>query len=353
MNSQIVKYTSRNHDVVTGGAHGPGNLSGPSSGRPRHPLGKSPPRSRVGRPLGRNFASLEGSTPPRANLRLARGRPKLADSAPTPPTRALNALTRRERPGQRWIPATPAPWHRLGIVSQRCSTNPPCAGAVRQGWCQIRDTVPTTLVRPPRRTPRGRTAEPSKEVRMPTPRSGRTMSWRQASGACLLRHLRPVRPSPPLCRHPGHCSAIPGTVGPRDGGTSPHQPLCDFQPSVSVTLEPTYGRRPNKRLPHRYPRSRSWTGTRLATTLRQKQNSPGRSPTPRRCTPTATCRLELCGTIVNRLPLAYKMGRRSPGRGGKTDSGTLACFPPSPRCWHFASINLRDLEALPPLLPRL
>jgi hypothetical protein len=30
---------------------------------------------------------------------------------------------------------------------------------------------------------------------------------------------------------------------------------------------------------------------------------------------TTTCSLELCGTIVNRLPLAYKRRRRSPGRG--------------------------------------
>jgi hypothetical protein len=58
----------------------------PSSGQPRRPLGespprsragrstaKSPPRSRAGRPLGRISASLEGWTPPRANLRLARG----------------------------------------------------------------------------------------------------------------------------------------------------------------------------------------------------------------------------------------------------------------------------------------
>jgi hypothetical protein len=39
------------------------------------------------RPLGRIYASLEGYVPP-------------------PPTGALNALTRRERTGQRQIPAT-------------------------------------------------------------------------------------------------------------------------------------------------------------------------------------------------------------------------------------------------------
>jgi hypothetical protein len=49
--------------------------------------------------------------------------------------------------------------------------------------------------------------------------------------------------------------------------------------------------------------------------------------------------LELCGTIVNRLPLAYKRRGRSPSRRGKTDRCTLARFPPSPRYWHFASIK--------------
>jgi hypothetical protein len=35
----------------------------------------------------------------------------------------------------------------------------------------------------------------------------------------------PVRPSPPLCHHLGHCSIIPGTVEARDDGTPPHPPL--------------------------------------------------------------------------------------------------------------------------------
>jgi hypothetical protein len=77
-NSQIVNYTSRNHGLVTGGAHDPGNLSGPSSGRPRHPSGETPPRSRGPASYHRNSASLEGWTLPRAKLRLARSRPELA-----------------------------------------------------------------------------------------------------------------------------------------------------------------------------------------------------------------------------------------------------------------------------------
>jgi hypothetical protein len=143
----------------------------------------------------------------------------------------------------------------------------------------------THPVRPPCRTPRRRAAAPSKEVRMPTPRSRRTMSWRQASGACLLRHLRPcaaipvaVPPSQALQRHPQHC----GGTGWRDIAT----PAIVWLPaSVSMTLEPTYGRQPSKRLPRHYPRRSSWTGTGLAATPRQKQDSPGRPPTPWRCTP--------------------------------------------------------------------
>jgi hypothetical protein len=54
---------------------------------------------------------------------------------------------------------------------------------------------------------------------------------------------------------------------------------------------------------------------------------------------TAIRSLELCDTIVNRLPLAYKRRRRSPGRRGTTNSRVLTHFPPSPRYWHSASIK--------------
>jgi hypothetical protein len=124
-NSQTVNHTSRNHGLVTG-AHGPGNLSGPSSSRSRHPSGETPPHSRgpapyyqdsaslegwtpLGRntasiegwtPLGRNSASLEDCAHPRAGPRFARGSRVSTAPAPTPPTGALNALTRRGRSGQ-------------------------------------------------------------------------------------------------------------------------------------------------------------------------------------------------------------------------------------------------------------
>jgi hypothetical protein len=69
-NPQIVEHTPHNRGPVRGGAHGPSNLRARQADAPS---GKLPPRSRAGRPLGRISASLEGWTPPRANLRLARG----------------------------------------------------------------------------------------------------------------------------------------------------------------------------------------------------------------------------------------------------------------------------------------
>jgi hypothetical protein len=50
----------------------------------------------------------------------------------------------------------------------------------------------------------------------------------------------PVRPSPPLYKHPEHCSTIPGAVGAQDDKTSPYPLLCKLQPSVSLALELMY-----------------------------------------------------------------------------------------------------------------
>jgi hypothetical protein len=73
---------------------------GPRPWQPQWPIKRSAPT-----PLGRNSTSLHGpgAVPPK--LRRARGS---AAPAPTPLTGALNALTRRGRPGQGRIPATPA-----------------------------------------------------------------------------------------------------------------------------------------------------------------------------------------------------------------------------------------------------
>jgi hypothetical protein len=97
--------------------------------------------------------------------------------------------------------------------------------------------------------------------------------------------IGPVRPSPPsptpsraLHHHSQHC-------GGRGDKTPPRRLLCATWPPVSRTLEPMYGRHPNRRSLQRHPRSHSWTDTGHAMTPRQMQDSPGRPSTPQRCTP--------------------------------------------------------------------
>jgi hypothetical protein len=120
-------------------------------------------------------------------------------------------------------------------------------------------------------------------VRLPLARTGRRHDVR------LVEHVSsanfgPVRPSPPLYCHPGYCGAIPSAVGAQDDETSPRPLLCFLRPSVSSTLEPAYEQRPNEKLPQRHPRSRSCTGTGLAATSRQEQDSLGRPSHLCRCT---------------------------------------------------------------------
>jgi hypothetical protein len=154
--------------------------------------------------------------------------------------------------------------------------------------------------------------------------------------------IGPVPPSRALQHHPRRC-------GSQEDKTSPRPPLCDRQPSVSPTLELTHTQRPEERLPHCHPRSHSWTDTGHAVTLCQKQDSPGRSSTPWRCTLCRRTKLEQCDTIVNRLPLAYKRRERSPGRRGDDGRRTLTRPPPTHYIGTSPQSNLRDLEASPPL----
>jgi hypothetical protein len=135
---------------------------------PVAPSGEVSSRSRVGRPLERDFASLGGWTPPlargpvsiesrvppRASFRLARGHHGPAASIPAPPSGAFNALTfagaqvkGESTPLRAWesCPGTtpPTPMARL---------SPPLRDTVRHGQQQPRGTVPPTPVWPARRT---------------------------------------------------------------------------------------------------------------------------------------------------------------------------------------------------------
>jgi hypothetical protein len=120
-------------------------------------------------------------------------------------------------------------------------------------------------------------------------------------------------------RHPRHCTP---------------SGLPSASPSSRRTDGDSSGRRP-----HSHPRSRSWAGTGLATTPAGSGIRQDDQQLHHIVHHTAICSLELCGTIVNRLPLVYKRRGRSPGSGTTTDSGILAHFPPSPRYWHSASIK--------------
>jgi hypothetical protein len=131
-------------------------------------------------PLLYHFLVLtEGWSPPRVSLRLARGSRGLAAPVPTAPTEPFNALT--PTGAQVKDESTHAvPLTCLGVISWRCSANPPGEA--------IPATVHQCVVRPvsaPRHCathshtagaphPRKRTAEPSKGGRTPVPRSPRT-----------------------------------------------------------------------------------------------------------------------------------------------------------------------------------
>jgi hypothetical protein len=121
--------------------------------------------------------------------------------------------------------------------------------------------VPPTSVRPARCTlERGRRNPRKGYGHLPRTHAEQRRDIRRAERVSPVT-LGPVRPSPPLCNHPGHCSAIPGAVGTRDDKTPPHPLLCTLRPPVSRTLESAYGRRPNGKSPHSHPRNRSCAGT--------------------------------------------------------------------------------------------
>jgi hypothetical protein len=106
----------------------------------------------------------------------------------------------------------------------------------------FRDTVPPTPIPPPRCPPRKRTIDPRKGYDHPfCACRGRRRDVRPA-GRISLVTSSPVRPFPPLCHRPRHCSIVPGTVGTQDDETSPHPPLCGLRSSISRALESAYER---------------------------------------------------------------------------------------------------------------
>jgi hypothetical protein len=104
------------------------------------------------------------------------------------------------------------------------------------------------------------------------------------TGTVFSVTISPVQPSPPLQHHIGHCSAIPHAVKAHGDGTSPRPPLCLVGPPLNGTLETAHGQQPDEHPLCHHTRSRPCTGTVLATTSQQEQDSPGRSSAPWNCT---------------------------------------------------------------------
>jgi hypothetical protein len=116
----------------------------------------------------------------------------------------------------------------------------------------------------------------------------------------------------------------------RRDGTPSCLPLYLVRATVNGPLEPAQSRSGQPlRL---YPRSRSCSGTGRATTLRLEQDSPGRPPTLRRCSPYRnTCRNSVA-CMLTALSLAYKRRGSPQPRGIDTGRRTtvtrmLSAFP--------------------------
>jgi hypothetical protein len=178
--------------------------------RPRLARGLNAPSGEVRLARGLNAPSGE--------VRLARGPPRTRQLRSCSDVRAFNALTPQDC-------ATTTT--RLGIPPRRCSPtpvvrpSPPLYNTVRRGQCQLCDTVPPTFVRLTRRALEGGTAKPSNRGKcFLYDYTGLHHDVRPA-GTVLSVAISPVRPSPPLQHHVGHCDDIPDVVEVHGDRTSP------------------------------------------------------------------------------------------------------------------------------------
>jgi hypothetical protein len=238
---------------------------------------------------------------------------------------------------------------RPGIASQRCSTNslgrpsPPLCSTVRRGRCQLRDTVPPTPVRLTRRALECLSfayTGPCRDVR-PT-------------GSVIPVVVNPVRPSPPLPHHAGHCDDIPTLLG-RAGTRRRHNGHCATHGSlVNGTLKSVhYGGQST----NRYTATLEATPVRAQDALRRLNPSRIRQDGRqlRDTTRHTSTRREIVRHACKLLPpWPIKRGAVPQPRGhGTTDSNHLHAL----RLLHDIGTCLNqylwDLEARPPLPPRL
>jgi hypothetical protein len=187
--------------------------------------GTTSPRLWAGRPLGWGSISLEGRTPPRAGLRLARGldaplaRGPVSIESRAPPRAsfclarghhgpaasilaplagAFNALTSagtqvkgESTPLRAWesCPGT-AP------LTPVARPSPPLCDVVRHVQQQPRGNVPPTPVRPACRTLKEGRRSPRREGEQLRHARARTTPWRQAGGISHLRRHQPYATIP-------------------------------------------------------------------------------------------------------------------------------------------------------------
>jgi hypothetical protein len=152
---------------------------------------------------------------------------------------------------------------------------------VRQGRCQLRDTVPPTLVRLTRRTLEGGPAAPSNIFYVLIQGHAVTSGRRDRSSPSLSA----------LCGHPRHCRTTPDTV-------ATPQRCWDVRGQDIATTATVPRTGPRQRHPrtgpprwlvnqplHRRPRSRPCTSTGRTTMPQQERDSPGRPSAPQHCSP--------------------------------------------------------------------
>jgi hypothetical protein len=158
-------------------------------------------------------ASLEGPTPileqgpprsrakpPSGGVRLARGHPHVCCPRSCPCVQAFNALTPQDTHHDSDTPGNRAPT--LFRQLPKGNPSPPLFCTVRQGRCQLRDTVPPTPVRLTRHALEGWPAAPSNIFYLLMQGHAVTSDRRDRSSPSLST----------LCDHPRHCSTTPGTV---------------------------------------------------------------------------------------------------------------------------------------------
>jgi hypothetical protein len=161
----------------------------------------------------------------------------------------------------------------------RGNPSPPLFSTVRQGRCQLCDTVPPIPERLTCRALKGG--------------AGGTLEYLLRAYTGPRRDIRPagsvipvavnsVRPSPPLPHHTGHCGDIPTLLG-RTGTRHDHDGHCATYGPRQRHPRTGPPRRPVNQPLHRHPRSRSCASTRRTTTPQRERDSPGRPSTPQYC----------------------------------------------------------------------